>query len=1075
MAKENMHDVDLLLRIKPTANDLFYPIMPTLEERVENTSEEENRKREIRNERRKVDWENECKQIRSRGPMIDRYTWDEADLKVKSLTYLSLGTEATRIFHQRNPHTIIDRCSTNELVYKLGLTFTRPRNLTFDRFQLITVQQLPNESLETFFSRLRELGSKAALGNVEEDLIKDFFIAKMNNTTIQMELLSEVRTAAQVLNFALSRERGQENQKEILRSSAPNWNNQVNAITNKYARSTPRPKQQNPQQSNKTNEQCWRCGGNFTAGHMNQCTAKQAICNICKKTGHFAKMCRSKIPPLPAQRHNQRSPAQRPQGQNSQLKVRQIQEQLIDEDEEEEQEVVSVDPESALYIKELSEDWADINHIAPESFSKVQNVQLNTTMPNEIWVETTTKNLKIQWLADTGSPRSFVTLDQANKIMEHIPEVKLQQYTSQTKYKCFNNNNIKIEGELIINLQSGSWTAQNCQILVVGHKTHYLMGRDVLQKLGISLQQKPKNSPGNKINSISEIETEKNIIKWIFNKYPHLCTRLGKSKNHIAKSIFKQNHAPIQQKGRRVPLHLLEKIERELDKLIQDKQITKLEKCPDDRFVSPVVITVKKDKSVKIALDSKKLNKAIHKNKYQMQSIDHLVDAVALYITQRKDSPGTFWFSKIDLKYAYSQIPLDDSIAKHCNFSILGGKATGTYRFINGFYGLTDMPATFQKTIDKTLEGIHSKFAFLDDILVITKGSIREHEKELDKILKRLDNEGLAINLQKCEFAKHTIEWIGFTITPTGITPLVTKTEAITKLDNPKTLKQLRSFLGSVHHLTKFIPNLAKLSEPLRPLLKKNPEAKNNKLDWKEEHSAAFNDIKFKIHQIIENKHFDTNKQTRVKCDASAKGLGACIEQKHGKEWHTIAFASRFLNTHESRYSTNELELLAVVWSLEHFKHYLFGTEFTLQTDHRALLTALNENRGNKTYQSRLTRWVDRLLPFNFNLEHIPGKNMGFADYLSRNPKNNPPPPSSDDTKFIVNLINDFKFVLTQNSINCTSATRTPTDKYQTKQLNTNSNPLSNNYDNAFCLNHSNFQPPSLFNSNPHTLIPINT
>ena len=373
-----------------------------------------------------------------------------------------------------------------------------------------------------------------------------------------------------------------------------------------------------------------------------------------------------------------------------------------------------------------------------------------------------------------------------------------------------------------------------------------------------------------------------------------------------------------------------------------------------------------------------------------MQSIDHLVDAVALYITRRKDSPSTFWFSKIDLKYAYSQIPLDNSIAKHCNFSILGGKATGTYRFINGFYGLTDMPATFQKTVDKTPEGIHSKFAFLDDILATTKGSIRDHEKELDKILNRLDNEGLAINLQKCEFAKNIIEWLGFTITPSGITPLVTKTEAITKLDNPKTLIQSRSW--SVHHLTKFILNLAKLSEPLRPLLKKNPESKNNKLDWKEEHSSAFNKIKTKLHQIIENKYFDTTKQTRMKCDASTKGLRACIEQIHNQEWHTIAFASTFLNKHESRNSTNELELLAVVWSHEHFKHYLFGTEFTLQTDHRALLTALNENRGNKTYQNRLTRWVDRLLPFNFNLERIPGKNMGFADYLSHHPKNKPPP-----------------------------------------------------------------------------------
>ena len=156
---------------------------------------------------------------------------------------MSLGTAAIRIFHQRNPHTVIDHCATNELVYELGITFTRPRILTFDRFQLITVQQSPNENLGTYFSRLRELGSKAALGNAEEDLIKDFFIAKMNNTTIQMELILEVRTPAQVLNFALSRERGQENQKEILRSSAPNWSNQINAINNNNSRPTSRPQQ----------------------------------------------------------------------------------------------------------------------------------------------------------------------------------------------------------------------------------------------------------------------------------------------------------------------------------------------------------------------------------------------------------------------------------------------------------------------------------------------------------------------------------------------------------------------------------------------------------------------------------------------------------------------------------------------------------------------------------------------------------------------------------------------------------------------------------------------------------------
>ena len=138
-----------------------------------------------------------------------------------------------------------------------------------------------------------------------------------------------------------------------------------------------------------------------------------------------------------------------------------------------------------------------------------------------------------------------------------------------------------------------------------------LIERDILAKLGLTLTQQQKE--GKKILNINENIVEQNITKWIFKKYPHLCTRLGRSKNHIAKPIMKQEKTPTQHKGRRVPLHLVEKVENELQKLIEDKQIIRLEKCPDDLFISPVVITVKKDKSIKIALDSKELNKAIHK------------------------------------------------------------------------------------------------------------------------------------------------------------------------------------------------------------------------------------------------------------------------------------------------------------------------------------------------------------------------------------------------------------------------------------------------------------------------------
>ena len=223
--------------------------------------------------------------------------------------------------------------------------------------------------------------------------------------------------------------------------------------------------------------------------------------------------------------------------------------------------------------------------------------------------------------------------------------------------------------------------------------------------------------------------------------------------------------------------------------------------------------------------------------------------------------------------------------------------------------------------------------------------------------------------------------------------------------------------MGSIHHLIKFIPNLAEISKPIRPLLKKENVLASNKLKWEDKHTKTFKNIKSQIAKIVENKHFDVDMETRVKCDASKLGLGATLEQKTENIWHTIAFASRFLNTVEHRYSTNELELLAVVWSLEHFKHYLQGSEFTLQTDHQALLTALKENRGNKTYQSRLTRWVDRLLPFNFNIEHISVKQMGFADYFSRNPNGIAIQPSEEDPHFVINQIKDFKYTLIKNTL----------------------------------------------------------
>ena len=186
----------------------------------------------------------------------------------------------------------------------------------------------------------------------------------------------------------------------------------------------------------------------------------------------------------------------------------------------------------------------------------------------------------------------------------------------------------------------------------------------------------------------------------------------------------------------------------------------------------------------------------------------------------------------------------------------------------------------------------------------------------------------------------------------------------------------------------------------LRPLLKKR-----TKFVWNDEHETHLQSVKNRVANATENTHYDPDLETRIKCDASRAGLGAALEQRSSTGWHTIAFASRFLNSNEERDSVNELELLGVVWSVEYFKYYLFGKSFTIITDHRALLSLMKEHRSNKSYNSRLTRGVDRLLPFNFNIEHIPGAKMWLVDYISRQPNQEAKGTNKHEEEFAVATI----------------------------------------------------------------------
>ena len=378
-----------------------------------------------------------------------------------------------------------------------------------------------------------------------------------------------------------------------------------------------------------------------------------------------------------------------------------------------------------------------------------------------------------------------------------------------------NKNPIKFKGEAMVEVKTEK-SKETLPILITENKnTQPLLGLDWRDKLEIGLQ-------GSKKTNVIRYVEEEDRRKKITNEHEGLFKN-----NHTIKDLtidiqLKKDVKPIQQKGRPVPIHFQKSVRDELEKLIKSGHIEKADETTENCFISPAVITIKKDKSVKIALDSRKLNEACVKRKAAMPNMEELMSKISAKIT---NGEGEIWMSKIDLDYAYGQAKLAKEAAKHCVFSIIGGDFTGHYRFKKGFYGLSDIPTVFQEHIDNVLE--FKTPVWLDDIICVTNGSIDDHEKELREVLKKLQNAGYRASEKKTELFKKELTWLGYFINQNGVKPIKDKTEAITKLAAPKNVKELKSFLGSIQHLSKFINNLSKKTDRMRRLLKKDV-----KWDW---------------------------------------------------------------------------------------------------------------------------------------------------------------------------------------------------------------------------------------------------
>lgn len=263
---------------------------------------------------------------------------------------------------------------------------------------------------------------------------------------------------------------------------------------------------------------------------------------------------------------------------------------------------------------------------------------------------------------------------------------------------------------------------------------------------------------------------------------------------------------------------------------------------------------------------------------------------------------------------------------------------------------------------------------YIDDILIF--GPNQEiHDKRLKAVLDRLKEFNVTLNKDKCRLAAENITFLGHIFTPMGIRPAFDKVEAVKKFRAPQTSEEVRSFLGLVNYVGKFIPNLATCTEPLRRLTHQNTD-----FTWGHDQQTAFDELKKQLSNSSMLGFYNKNDRTQIIADASPVGLGAVLIQFDDKGPRVISYASRSLTQTEQKYAQTEKEALALVWGVERFHFYIYGKKFELITDHKPLEVIF---APKSKPCCRIERWVLRLQAYDFTVIYKPGKS-NIADPLSR-------------------------------------------------------------------------------------------
>ena len=460
------------------------------------------------------------------------------------------------------------------------------------------------------------------------------------------------------------------------------------------------------------------------------------------------------------------------------------------------------------------------------------------------------------------------------------------------------------------------------------------------------------------------------MVSKIVNEYSNIFitsdTQLGCARG-TKMTIDVGNTPPIRLKPYRCPISSRQYIEKAINDMLQAGIIRK----SNSEYAFPVILADKSDGSKRFIVDFRKLNALIKPISFPISHADDLLNVIG----------GSKFFTHLDLKQAYWQYELEETSKDKTAFIT----HVGHYEFNRCPYGLTHAPQAFQRLMSEVLEGCRDYAnPYLDDILIHSK-TIAEHEVHIRSVLGRLRLFNLKLKINKCTFLQEETKILGFVINEKGIKADEDKVKDIRDIPAPKTVKQVRGFIGATSFFRRFYNNYSKLAEPLIKITRKNA-----KFEWTPECENSFQSLKSELTRLPYLCYPDMSRDFILYTDCSDSVLGGVLCQRtqvgdittEYPNERPIYFISHKLNDTQRRYSTIEKECYAIFYCLSKLDHYLHNSKFVIRTDHEPLKHIFTSPITNK----RIQVWALGISGYNCQIEYWPGRKQFCADWLSRLP-----------------------------------------------------------------------------------------